>query len=95
MTRWYTHTGEEASIAAVNGLPSILEADSVKALPPAGDADTLSTPPASVLDEIRRLADGMNARTWKKNRDAILKAADQAGGKVKKKKARRKKPARS
>ena len=36
------------------------------------DTDTPATVPASVLDGIRSLAEGLNGKTWKANRAAIL-----------------------
>jgi hypothetical protein len=64
MTRHYTHTGEAAALAAVNGLPSVL-----------GDVPAPALPPATTLIDaakVRELARGMTPKTWRKAQAELL-----------------------
>jgi hypothetical protein len=57
-------------------LPAVLSETAVKALSAAaGNADAPATAPASVLGEIRRLAEGLNAKTWKATRAKLFELA--------------------
>ena len=66
MTRHYTHTGEAAALDAVSGLPVIL-GETPKALPaPTRTVDA---------ETVRKLADGMTPKTWRKRRAELLALA--------------------
>lgn len=66
MTRHYTHTGEAVALDAVGGLPFLL-GGAPKALPA----------PARTVDAgtVRKLADGMTPKTWRRLRDELLALA--------------------
>jgi len=78
MLEHYQHLG--ADLAA--GLAKRIQSNGtpvkqpIAALPASGGTNAPPTPPASVLGEIRRLAEGLNARTWKANKSAILAVLD-------------------
>jgi integrase len=65
MTRHYTHTGAKAAAAAVSALPSVM-GDEPKALPP---VRTVSA------EAVRKIAEGMNSKTWKAARAELLALA--------------------
>ncbi len=75
----YSHADAAAMRRAVDTLPAVLSENAVAALPPS-ETDMPPTPP--VLVKIRRLAESMNGKTWKKNRDEILKLAQGEGAKT-------------
>lgn len=68
MTRHYTHTGDEAALAAVSALPSIT-GDPVKVLPPAQSPRTVDA------GEVLAIVDGLNARNWKTIRAELMQLA--------------------
>ena len=72
VTRLYSHTGAEAAAAAVNGLPAVL-GDAPAALPPARTVDA---------EAVRKIAEGMTARTWKAARAELLALAGGEGATV-------------
>ena len=65
MTRYYTHTGEAAALAAVSALPSIMAAEDTKALPPAD-------PLAAFKAELRDIVEKLNGKTWRATKAALF-----------------------
>ncbi len=70
MTRHYTHVGELAAETAVAGLPSVMGGE-VKVLPP---------PQESWRERVRGIADGLNSKTWRQTKDALLRLVDEDDG---------------
>ncbi len=78
MLEHYQHLGADLAAGLADRIQSNGNAAKLPAagLLPAGPADTPPEAVASVLDEIRRLVKGQNAKTWKANRAAILAVLD-------------------
>ena len=70
VTRLYTHTGADAALAAVNGLPYVI-GEPPKALPQAD-------PAAAFKATVRALAEGMTPKTWRNVQNELLALAGEA-----------------
>jgi integrase len=78
MLEHYQHLGADLAAGLADRIQSNGNAAKLPAagLLPAGPTDTPPELVMSVLDEIRRLAKGQNAKTWKANKAAILAVLD-------------------
>ena len=68
MTRHYTHTGDDAALAAVSTLPSVM-GDEPLTLPPVD-------PVAAMRERVRGLADKLDGKNWRKVKEALGEVAE-------------------